>query len=480
LHFHQEHPTFQYLFKMVSFRSLCLHLVTYASFGAAHPHAHAPRAQPHSLPPSLQIRDPASKLDARQAAHDAIRGGGWLLNYQAGGTTYDGTLRVENNQTHLIVSGDLYTRTTAPSPSAGIPIFPAESHNSYIRVTGYAQRTGGFDLTLELWRSNGKDAQSMLLWSGPGSTSFVASISRKTAPSGYPSANDYFEGDVKSKADGSTAGRLTMGWISTFFRKMTVEIDTVADVEVPESDGGSHTWKSVFADVGFDVTLDVSDRNLPDPLYSQPYTNKEAHAAMLKYRKPVDFSKEWRIHLLVAKRVGGTARGTMYDSGAADENKLPREGAIVAANWKFGNNANNVPDGTKWGDAIQSKRFGEVKPAFFRAAVHEIGHALSLYHPIDQPELAEDFKTAPFDLGFMTPTEEYLRYQNELNLGFAFPGNIQWSFHPMHQLWLKHISDQHIRPAYSEWPGRDFYTPANPGNLVGRDEETVLLGSQAC
>ena len=152
---------------MVSLRAIYLHLIANAYIGAAHPHVYSPLVEHHALPQPLPIRDPSSKLDIRQAAHDVIRGGGWLLNYQASGTTYDGTMRVENNQSHLIISGDLYKRMTIPDPAGGIPIFPADSHDTYIRVTSYGQGVDSFDLAFELWRSSGKDSSSGLVWSNP-------------------------------------------------------------------------------------------------------------------------------------------------------------------------------------------------------------------------------------------------------------------------------------------------------------------------
>lgn len=465
------------LWKVSLSLSAFIFFALFASIGAAHS-----SGPTHPLPPALSIENRASRIYPRQS-DDLIRAGGWLVSYrQSSGQTYDGTLRVENNNTHLIVSGDLYERSSVPVPAGGIPIFPRDAHYSYIRVTGYSQQSSAFNLNMQLWLSQGRNASNKVpLWQDPGNVVYSASMVRTTAPGGFPSTNDYFEGDMKNQA-GSVTGRFTMGWIHQMFRKFTVEIDTVPDKEVPLNNGQGEDWKSAFAKVGYEVTVDVSDRNVVKGNTNRFWTGPEMHQAMLTYRKPVDFDSEWRIHLLVIGRINNNPRGAMYDSTSNDANNTPREGAVIAADWIVGTKNNEgVPDGLDWGPD-QRKRFGLATGPYFRAAVHEVAHALGQYHPVDVPHLRPEFGQCPFDYGYMTTSEQIATCGTEAKragTGPGFPDIIKWDFHETQKLWLRHLSDQHVRPGYAEFEGLDYFTtPANPGNLAGRGLAMEYFGNE--
>jgi hypothetical protein len=53
-----------------------------------------------------------------------------------------------------------------------------------------------------------------------------------------------------------TVGRLTMGWVSSYLRKATVEIDRVPQSESPLNNGGAVTWRTVGDGIGWDITVD--------------------------------------------------------------------------------------------------------------------------------------------------------------------------------------------------------------------------------
>ena len=65
-------------------------------------------------------------------------------------------------------------------------------------------------------------------WSNEGA--FTAQMSWVAAPAGYPSSGDYLEGDVRN-AGGAIIGRFTRGWVSSYLRKATVEVDRVTHSE---------------------------------------------------------------------------------------------------------------------------------------------------------------------------------------------------------------------------------------------------------
>jgi hypothetical protein len=74
---------------------------------------------------------------------------------------------------------------------------------------------------------------------------FTAQMTWMPAPAGYPSPSDYLVGDVKNAAN-TIVGRLTMGWVSKFLRKATVEVDRVSVSEAPLGNGAGVAWQSVF------------------------------------------------------------------------------------------------------------------------------------------------------------------------------------------------------------------------------------------
>src|SRR4051812_6202089 len=172
----------------------------------------APPLGPVTLPQPIRIR--------------SVRCGCWLLNYKPIGTSpvsFDGTLRVECHSAGRTASGDLYQRPIillpnppgpprpvllpGPNPADGIPILSRSRYRYYLRVTQILERfTLGisFQLDFEMWRFTAPNS-----WTNEGA--FTAQMVWIGAPSGYPSASDYLEGDVK-KPGGAVVGRLKMGW----------------------------------------------------------------------------------------------------------------------------------------------------------------------------------------------------------------------------------------------------------------------------
>ena len=373
-----------------------------------------------SLPPVLAPPTPAP-------THSVLPGA-WLINYDPAPfpttyPTFDGTLRVDRDATgHKTISGDLYRRqytvgppliSTPPNPTLGIPIQRRDLYSYYIRATKFVETATSVTLGFELWH------YSAGTWSLP--THQTASLVWATGPNTFPSPSYYLKGAVTDDNTHQHVANFTMGWVSKRFRMATIEIDTVWGSEAPLDSGTARSWNSVFADVNWTVNVIASDNNVAEPGPPlRKWTNAELHAAMLKSRDMNRLDVEWRYHILAVKELLSTERGLMYDDGPTDSDNVPREGVGIASHWIF--------PAAGWG-GCNGRRFGTCKDAYFRTAVHEMGHAFGLQH-----------NTA--DLGFMNTTP-----------GIAakpppppFPDNIMWGFNPIDIRRLRHWPDVYVRP----------------------------------
>lgn len=359
---------------------------------------------------------------------------------------FDGTLRVEHHANGTTASGDLYQRATigicpkplpgiparcfhvlapAPDPAEGIPIFPRNRYQAYLRVTQILEwftLANSFTLGFEIHRFN-SDTRS---WEAP--VSYTALMTWTTPPTGYPYAGDYIEGEVKTAA-GVVVGRLSMGRVSTYLRKAVIEIDRVAASEVPLNNGAGVDWRTIFDQVGWDMTVVESNTNCSEAS-GESWSDSECHAGMLTWRDTVDLDKQWRYHLLCVRRLDSTSRGIMYDAYGGDSNNIPREGAAISSHWQFTNDP-VFPENRNWG-LCAGLRFGQSVPAYFRTAVHEIGHAMMMFHPMSSTG-NHIMQVTPQIAANVVPPEQ-------------FPNNIEWAFRPEDARCLRHLPDVVVRP----------------------------------
>jgi hypothetical protein len=107
-----------------------------------------------------------------------------------------------------------------------------------------------------------------------------------------------------------------MGWVSSFFRRATLEIDTLTGSVAPQA-VGSDDFQSVFAAAGWDLNVVRDQTNVPVPTGVNPtacWSSADLHALMTTVRNPTtNLDTEWRMHLLVVPATMGCGRGVMYD-----------------------------------------------------------------------------------------------------------------------------------------------------------------------
>ena len=397
----------------------------------------------------------------------SVRCGCWLVAYRpagAGLVAYDGTLRVECHSAGRTASGDLYQRPvlliqqpipplplpfprppiaflgSPPNPAAGIPILPRSKYRYYVRVTSLPENLyfgNTFTLGFQLYRFTAPNSWAL-------ESTLTAKMTRMAAPAGFPSPADYAEGDVTNAA-GVVVARFTMGWLSKYFRRASLEIDTVSGSERPLDSGAGHTWATVMDEIGWQMNVVLSDTNVAQPS-GNSWSDAEMHAAMLARRQAVNLDNDWRYHILAVKNIDSTPRGIMYDAGGTDSNNVPREGVGIASHWV-------IDPG--WG-TVSGQRFGAAKAPYFRTAVHELGHAMAQYHNTN-------------DSGFMCTSDVIA---GRATPGTPFPSNIRWAFHATDLKQLRHYPDPFVRPGGVVFGGASATTPP----ITPTDLETGLDG----
>jgi hypothetical protein len=432
-----------------------------------------PLPQPLPLPVDPAILDPATPLKPWPIKIRSVRCGCYLIQYIPTGSSlvaYDGTMRVQCHSNGRTASGDLYQRPTLfippfppkfppkpplvvlappPNPAAGIPILPRNKYRYYLSISQILENFtfgNSFTLGFQRWRFNAATAGSPASWTNEGN--FTAEMSWIPAPAGYPSAGNYLEGDVKDAAN-TVVGRLKMGWVSSYLRKATIEIDRVPQAESPLNNGSTVDWKAVGDSIDWDITVDQSNSDIAEPS-GESWSNAECHATMLTRRAAVSLDVEWRYHVLCVRRLDATERGIMYDNGATDSNNVPREGCAISSHWV-------IPNTASWG-LVKGMRFGTATAPYFRTAVHETGHAMGLYHNT-------------VDNGYLNTTDVIAASATAAN---PFPNNIKWSYAPDDQKRLRHMPDIHVRPGGTPFGTSYGTTPISPDDAVFDAQGVVL------
>ena len=343
-----------------------------------------------------------------------------------------GTMRVTTESGKLFVSADLYSNDAAsfddppigqvPPLGPGVPIFPIAGYSYYLRFTNIEPADGGIDLTFEVHQFIAK-APAPFDGDKPSHWRFertcTAHLSPAAAPAGYPKSDMFFVGNVM-REDTSVFGFMQIGWVSDVLRRAVVKIDRVTGSEAPEGNGASATWKSVFDPIGWEVDTIVGPDTVTKKDGEPTWLSADAATAFAALQEGGTLDTEWRYHILVVPLMsqGDTNFGFMYVRG----DERARTDLFMASAFIF---PETEP---RWGP-LRGLPNGKTV-AFFRTALHEIGHEMGLSHNLT-------------GFCFMRPTAEIAQAGTA---DAPFPSNITWSFDPADEHRLRHWPDISVRP----------------------------------
>ena len=361
----------------------------------------------------------------------------------------------------LVRRPDLLERLGAASDEAAdtttIPVYSRRSYNSYLR---------GTRANLVSRPAKGEPCRFSLefeqfTYSHPASGfsgSFPTTPSRRVKFAlNHTGTPDLFTGQMHELlSSGGTAllGSVSIRWISPFFRRARVQLNTLTGAVAPPT-VGTNDIRSIFGDSGWDVTVtDGGSISLPAALSGVTTTAcwSEANLHALMQSVPgynaADLDSQWRVHLVAVPATLGCSRGIMFDSATlgADPNAVPREGAATFSH--DGYPAGDFPAsvGSQY-DTATGQQQRNVPRAYLRSATHEVGHAFNQIH--------QSFEGGN-DNSIMTPTPGVA---SVLGAGGTFPDGINLAFNDRVKRHLRHYPDPAVRPGGMEFFGSAVSAP---------------------
>jgi hypothetical protein len=323
-----------------------------------------------------------------------------------------------------------------------IPIYPRNKYYSYLRVTNIQTSPvlsppGQCKLTLTaqeyVYTQPPAGQFNGTFPPAPGTRTITLVLSQVPPPSGF--GGPYFEGRLFE--GGVDKGSFSMGWVSKYFRRAKVEIDTltgaVAPQPVPASSGvGNEDLRTTFATAGWDVSVTYDQINVPVPAgvtATNCWSSADLHALMLSARNPAtNLDTEWHMHVVVVPATMGCGRGVMYDTIGT-----PREGVA-----SFSDDGYPTTDSSNFGTAANKKQ-RQVPRAFMRSCCHEVGHGFNQIHQEQE---------GGGDNSIMTTSPGVADFLGGPATGAAgvFPDNINLAFNTHVRHHLVHFPDVVVRP----------------------------------
>jgi len=397
------------------------------------------------------------------------------------GTRFRGTMRVESTGSGLRISGDLYSHRLlddivvkfpfekalmfggirgagtdadqAADTGGTIPIYPRRRYRSYLKGTGaqlFRIVTHGSECFFTLDFDEFVYNHPATGFSGSFNSTKTRSIRFVLRHTTTP---DYYTGEAY---EGTTLlGTVSIRWVSDFFRRASLQLNTLQGFEAPPASVGTSTIASIFADAGWDLSFtDGGTIALPAALSGITTTAcwalGDLHTLMTSVPgyNAADLDAVWRVHLVAVPATLGCSRGVMFDSSlGADPNAIPREGSATFS--RDGYPSGDCPDGMGGShyDAVAGQQQRNVPRAFLRSATHEVGHAFNQIH--------QGFELGN-DNSIMTPTPSVATV---IGIGGTFPDAITLAFNDTVKRHLRHLPDPAVRPGAMEFFGSAVSAP---------------------
>jgi hypothetical protein len=316
-----------------------------------------------------------------------------------------------------------------------IPIYPRNRYYSYLKVTNIQRpptlTLGPCRLTLTaqeyVYTQPPAGSFNGTFPAAPGTRTVSIVLQQKPAPPGFTSS--YFEG--KLYENGVDQGKFTMGWVSKYFRRATLEVDVLTGAVAPVAVGGEDI-RGVFGKAGWDLNVIYDQTGVPVPAgvnANACWSSADLHALMTTVRSPAtNLDTEWRMHLLVVPAAMGCGRGVMYDTIG-----VPREGVA-----SFSDDGYPTSQSANFGTAANKKQ-RDVPRAFLRSACHEVGHGFNQIHQEQE---------AGADNSIMTTTPSVADVLGGPTTGApgVFPDQINLAFNEHVRHHLVHFPDPVVRP----------------------------------
>lgn len=384
--------------------------------------------------------------------------------------SFRGTLRVDRATGTLVISGDLYWFPTGadaadgpigPGPvpfpvppitlaKFGIPVYPRKQYHSYLKATAVQLLSTGSpckgSITVEQYDYTQPVAGSFngSFPGSPGSRTAKIVFSKLPAAPSFLWPGNYYEGEWTE--GGISKGTVTLGWVSSSFRRCTIEVDTLVDAVSPQpvpalGGGWNEDFKTMLASAGWAATVVYDQTAIPKPAgvanHKACWTDAALHSLMQSVRKPdTNLDAEWRLHLVVVPGAMGCSRGKMYDSI-----DVPREGVVSYSDDGYpSDNSSNF-------GAAENKKQREVPRAFIRSASHELVHGFNQIHQEQESGADNSIMTT-------TPSVADVLAGPATGDPGVFPTDIKLTVNTLVRRHLVHFPDPVVRPGghtFASW-----------------------------
>ncbi len=468
-----------------------------------------PLPGPHPIPKIPVILEPLPKFPLDPGVHFCVvdlPDGCYRITFtpNLGNGTFRGTLRVDRAEGPLIVSGDLYFFPTgADKPDLlpirelplavldpgvrllrgfNIPIYPRNRYHSYLKATqvrtssrGHTPCQGSFTFEQYDYAQPPAGSFNGSFPASPGSRTVTVAFAPKPAPS-FLWPGNYYEGEWSEA--GVSKGTVTLGWVSSSFRRCTVEVDTVVGAVSPQpvpaiGGSGTESFKTVLATAGWQATVTYDQTAIPKPASpasaTDCWSDADLHALMQTVRSPsTNLDNEWHMHVLVVPGHLGCSRGKMYDMI-----DVPREGVV-----SYSDDGYPTGDSSNFGLAANGKQ-RDFPRAFLRSASHEVTHGFNQIHQEQE---------GGADNSIMTTTPSVADVLGTATTGDPgiFPDQIHLGMNTQVRHHLAHFPDPVVRPGghtFASWasvtvPSADRFEvgPEQLTLTVDTAVDTVALG----